>query len=46
MKITNVDIYHIELPLKEPFIISYATYDVMPSIIVKIQTSDGIVGYG
>lgn len=46
MKITNVTIYHIELPLKEPFIISYATYHVMPSVIVKIQTDNGIIGFG
>lgn len=46
MKITKVDIYQIELPLNEPFIVSYATYDVMPSVIVKIQTNNGIVGYG
>ena len=46
MKITEVEIYAIELPLIEPFIISYDTYDTMPSIIVKITTDEGIVGYG
>ncbi|MGM0942828.1 MAG: mandelate racemase/muconate lactonizing enzyme family protein [Bacillota bacterium] len=46
MKITKVDIHKIELPLKEPFIISYARYDVMPAIIVKVYTDNGLVGYG
>ena len=46
MKISEIEIYAIHLPLYEPFIISYATYDYMPSIIVKITTDTGIVGYG
>ncbi|MFF2754152.1 mandelate racemase/muconate lactonizing enzyme family protein [Psychrobacillus sp. NPDC058041] len=46
MKIKEVDIYAIRLPLIEPFIISYHTYEDMPSIIVKITTEDGLVGYG
>ncbi|WP_391206350.1 mandelate racemase/muconate lactonizing enzyme family protein [Psychrobacillus sp. L4] len=46
MKIKEIDIYAIRLPLLEPFIISYHTYDDMPSIIVKLTTEDGLVGYG
>ena len=46
MKISSVEIYAIELPLIEPFIISYDTYDTMPSIIVKMTTDEGIVGDG
>ena len=46
MKITEIEIFAIHLPLYEPFIISYATYDYMPSIIVKITTDTGYVGYG
>ena len=46
MKIKEIDIYAIRLPLKEPFIISYHTYMDMPSIIVKITTEDGLIGYG
>lgn len=46
MKITKIDIYAIHLPLIEPFVISYDTYDTMPSIITKITTDEGIVGYG
>ncbi|MBO0588550.1 dipeptide epimerase [Sporosarcina sp. E16_8] len=46
MKIAEIEIFAIHLPLYEPFVISYATYDYMPSIIVKITTDAGIVGYG
>ncbi|MGO4889703.1 mandelate racemase/muconate lactonizing enzyme family protein [Anaerobacillus sp. MEB173] len=46
MKITAVSIYGIHLPLKEPFIVSYETYTSMPAIIVRMETDQGIVGYG
>lgn len=46
MKIKEIDIYAIRLPLIDPFIISYHTYDDMPSIIVKVTTEDGLIGYG
>lgn len=46
MKITAVHLYAIRLPLQNPFIVSYGTYPDMPSIIVKIETDEGIVGYG
>nr|WP_263323657.1 dipeptide epimerase [Neobacillus sp. Marseille-Q6967] len=46
MKIKSIKLYAIHLPLKEPFIVSYHTYHHMPSIIVKIETDEGITGYG
>lgn len=46
MKIATIETFVIQLPLKEPFTISYATYHTMPSVIVKITTEDGQVGYG
>ncbi|MEW9674888.1 dipeptide epimerase [Lentibacillus sp. L22] len=46
MKISKVDVFQIELPLKEPFIISYTSFDVMPAIIIRIETDEGIVGFG
>ncbi|MFS0688410.1 dipeptide epimerase [Sporosarcina sp. 179-K 8C2 HS] len=46
MKILEIEIFAIHLPLREPFIISYATYDYMPSIIVKLTTDTGHIGYG
>src|SRR5690606_22547030 len=46
MKIVKAEIYSVEFPLKEPFIISYATYPNMPAVIVKLETDTGIIGYG
>lgn len=46
MKIKEIEIFAIDLPLIEPFIISYARLDTMPSIIVKITTDTGLIGYG
>lgn len=46
MKIVKAEIYRVEFPLKEPFIISYATYPNMPAVIVKLETDTGIFGYG
>ncbi len=46
MKIKSIQLFAIHLPLKEPFIVSYKTYSYMPSIIVKVTTDEGIVGYG
>lgn len=46
IKIEKVEIFQINLPLKEPFIISYTTYESMPAIIIKMYTDVGVVGYG
>jgi L-Ala-D/L-Glu epimerase len=46
MKITAIHLYAIHLPLYEPFVVSYKSYDYMPSIIVKIETDQGMIGYG
>jgi L-alanine-DL-glutamate epimerase-like enolase superfamily enzyme len=46
MKISEIEIFAIHLPLYEPFVISYASYDYMPSIIIKITTDTGHIGYG
>lgn len=46
MKITAIHLYAIHLPLHIPFVVSYHTYHNMPSVIVKIETDEGLVGYG
>ncbi|MED3469000.1 dipeptide epimerase [Bacillus thuringiensis] len=46
MKITAIHLYAIRLPLRNPFVISYGSYSDMPSIIVKMETAEGIIGYG
>lgn len=46
MKIVSIDVIPIRLPLHEPFVIAYATYPDMPSVLVRIQTEDGAEGWG
>lgn len=46
MKIIRAEIWGIHLPLKEPFVVSYARFDSMPSIILKLTTDTGHEGYG
>lgn len=46
MRITSATVYGIHLPLIEPFIISYHTYENMPSVILELHTDEGIIGYG
>ncbi|WP_078408896.1 mandelate racemase/muconate lactonizing enzyme family protein [Priestia abyssalis] len=46
MIISKAEVYGIRLPLKKPFVVSYASYDSIPSVIVKLTTDNGIVGYG
>ncbi|WP_040227383.1 mandelate racemase/muconate lactonizing enzyme family protein [Bhargavaea cecembensis] len=46
MIITSATIHAVRFPLREPFIISYATYPDMPSVIVKLETDSGLTGYG
>ncbi|KMY53360.1 mandelate racemase [Bacillus sp. FJAT-27231] len=46
MNITAIHLYAAHFPLHTPFIVSYHTYDYMPSIIVKVETDEGIIGYG
>ncbi|WP_353892492.1 dipeptide epimerase [Proteinivorax hydrogeniformans] len=46
MKISKIDIYPIKLPLIKPFVIAYDTFLDMPSIIIRVETDNGLVGYG
>ncbi|KAB7706621.1 dipeptide epimerase [Bacillus aerolatus] len=46
MKIVKAELFGIHLPLKTPFIISYATFHHMPSVIVKLETDNGLIGWG
>ncbi|WP_434400029.1 dipeptide epimerase [Planococcus sp. 11815] len=46
MKITQARLHAVRFPLHEPFIISYATYPDMPSLILELETDNGLVGYG
>lgn len=46
MKIEKIEVFLVRFPLKVPFIVSYHHYDDMPSVIVKMTTACGLVGYG
>ncbi|HWO95979.1 MAG TPA: dipeptide epimerase [Bacillus sp. (in: firmicutes)] len=46
MKIAKAELFTLDLPFKVPFAVSYQTYYSMPTIIVKLTTEDGTVGYG
>ena len=46
MIIKLIAIYKLEIPLKEPFIISLGPVTRVQNIIVTIQTDGGIVGFG
>lgn len=46
LQISSVEIFQTDLPLQEPFIISYHTYYTMPVVITKVHTDEGLIGYG
>jgi len=46
MKITNVDIWPVDMRLAEPYTIAYETIDHVTNIFCNIQTSEGFIGYG
>ena len=46
MKITSVEIYKLNVPLKEPFVIAIQTITNANSVLVKINTDTGIYGWG
>jgi L-alanine-DL-glutamate epimerase-like enolase superfamily enzyme len=46
LKITGVDIYAFDIPLKEPFKISIGTVYAANDVLVMIHTDAGIVGLG
>ncbi len=46
IKIEAIHIHAVHLPLYSPFIVSYGIFHHMPTIIVKIETDEGIIGYG
>ena len=46
LKIEQVDIYKLYIPLHEPFVISLGKIDNAENIIVVIKTNEGITGFG
>jgi L-alanine-DL-glutamate epimerase-like enolase superfamily enzyme len=46
MKIKRIEIFPVNIRLKEPFIISLGEMQFAENVIVRIITSEGIIGYG
>ncbi|MEA2523463.1 MAG: L-Ala-D/L-Glu epimerase [Thermomicrobiales bacterium] len=46
LRIATIDVIPAKLPLREPFVISYGTYADVLSVLVRITTSEGVVGWG
>lgn len=46
MIISSIDVIPVRLPLREPFVVSYATYADTLSVLVRIRTVDGEEGWG
>ena len=46
MLITEIEIYKLNIPLHEPFVISIGKYDSATNILIKIKTNTKHIGYG
>ena len=46
LMIRQISLYKLSIPLKEPFITSLGRDDFARNVLVKIETSDGITGFG
>jgi L-alanine-DL-glutamate epimerase-like enolase superfamily enzyme len=46
LRVTAIDVIPVKLPLREPFVISYATYPDVLSVLVRVTTADGHAGWG
>ena len=46
LTIARIEIFPIRLPLHEPFVIAYAEQHDIPTVLVRITTKDGAVGWG
>lgn len=46
MKITRINLYRYDVPLNAPIAISLGTIDHARNLLIEIQTSDGITGWG
>jgi len=46
MNITHMEIWRLEMPLREPYTIAYETFDHAVNVFVRLETGKGISGYG
>lgn len=46
MKLTKITLYKVEIPMVITFITGFGNVSRKPTVIVKAETDDGVVGYG
>ena len=46
MRITGVEIIPAKLPLLEPFVVSYGTFPDLATVLVRLETDGGLIGWG
>ena len=46
MIVSSVEVIPVRLPLREPFVVAYASYPETLSVLVRIRTRDGAEGWG
>ena len=48
MKITRISVFHVDLPLKQPYWLSGGRlkFEVLDATLVKIETNEGLTGWG
>ena len=46
MHIKRVDLFPVKLPYKTPFVTSYGTMTHKTAVIVQVETSSGVIGWG
>lgn len=46
MKIKKITLFKVEIPMVTSFTTSFGTITNKPTVIVKAETSDGVIGYG
>jgi len=46
VRITGVEIVPVRLPLLEPFVVSYGAFTDMATVLVRLETDDGLTGWG
>ena len=46
LQIAQIEIIPVRLPLREPFVIAYASYPDVASVLVRITTAGGLTGWG
>ena len=46
MKITKIETWSVNLKLAEPYSIAYDSFDSVVNIFLRVETDQGIIGYG